>query len=317
MGINLTKKQSDIFYKPSILIIRNRAIGDVLLTTPIIRQLYDDYDGNCHIDVLTSCTDVFKNNPWVRNFSNDLSKLPSGYDKIINLDLAYEHYPALHIADAYEFFAFGKKGAIKNKLPALFPLASDAKYVEEFIRKIEGRGFLVIHMRCGNWPSRNIEVEFWKKVIDGVLEETDLIVVQVGAETDQALEHGYDPRVFDWRNRFSLQQLQLLIKKSAIFLGVDSGTLHIAASTDVPIVCLFTSAHHDLRKPIRKSDKNIFVPIPPSVPCYGCQIRFAPPITGVICDQGDPYNPPCRHAFDPDAVIDGIMSALLRDCEKT
>lgn len=301
-------------YKPSILVMRNRAIGDVLLITPVIRQIYADYDGNCHIDVLTSCEDVFENNPWVREVSSDLSRLPGGYEKIINLNLAYEHYPMLHVADAYEFFAFGKKGAVRNKLPALFPLASDERYIQDFIGEIEGRSFLVFHMRYGNWPSRNIEIEFWKEVIDGVLEETDLVVVQVGTETDLAISYECGSRVFDWRNRFSLQQLQLLIKKSSVFLGVDSGTLHVAASTDVPIVCLFTSAHHDLRKPIRELDNDIFIPITPSVPCYGCQIRFDPPITGVICDQGDPYDPPCRHAFRADSVISGIVGAMARKC---
>lgn len=314
MGVDFFKKQTDFMHKPSILIMRNSAIGDVLLTTPVIRQILADYDGNCYIDVLTLCGDVFKNNPWVREVSSELARLPGGYEKIINLNLAYEHYPMLHIADAYEFFAFGKKGSVRNKQPALFPLASDAKHIENFIDEIEGRDFLVVHMRYSNWPSRNIETELWKKVIDGVLEETDLAVVQVGAKNDLALSYEYNSRVFDWRNRFSLQQLQLLIKRSSVFLGVDSGTLHVAASTDVPIVCLFTSAHHDLRKPIRKPDSNVFIPIAPSVPCYGCQARFDPPITNVTCDQGDPYDPPCRHAFQADSVINGIADAISRKC---
>lgn len=311
-GYAMMQKEHDLFHKPSILVMRNGAIGDVLLITPIIRQIYDDYDGNCHIDVLTLCPDVFENNPWVREVSNDLSDLAGGYEKIINLNLAYEHYPALHIADAYEFSAFGRKGSVKNKQPALFPLASDSRLVDEFLEGIKRRNFLVVHMRYGKWPSRNIEIGFWKEVIDGVLRDTDLMIIQVGAESDLALEEGYDPRVLDWRNRFSLQQLQLLIKKSAVFLGIDSGTLHVAASTDVPIVCLFTSAHHSLRKPSRPLDDNIFMPVAPAVSCYGCQIRFPPPITGVVCDQGDPFDPPCRHAFNAEDVIKCISLATDR-----
>lgn len=301
-----------IAYKPRILLLRDAAIGDVILTLPVIRQIQDDYQGACRIDVVTAFPEVFSNNPWVnRAFTpHEFEHLQAGYDRIINLNLAYERYPGMHIIDAYERVAFGTARHIRNRRPMLFPLAQDATHVDAVLKDIAQRRFMVVHMRRGAWPSRNIPVETWQSVIDKVLAQTDLTVLQVGARTDLILDADHDGRLVNFVDQFTLQQLQLLIARSTLFLGIDSGTLHVAACTDTPIVCLFTSAHHDYRKPNRSLDNNIFIPVTPDIACYGCQARFTPPITGVVCDQGDPMSPPCRERFDADKIFSAIMNVL-------
>ena len=51
---------------------------------------------------------------------------------------------------------------------------------------------------------------------------------------------------------------------------------------------------------VSKQVLEAFAAIEPEIACYGCQKRYTPPITGVICDQGDPYNPPCIQKFNMD-----------------
>lgn len=301
-------------YRPNILIIRHAAIGDVILTLPIIRQIYEDHQGECHIDVITGCREVFANNPWVRGTLSpeDVSKQQIVYEKIINLDLAYERYPKLHIIDAYEKVAFGSPGHVKNRQPELFPSASDAAYVEQLLAPLANRRLMVVHMRNGAWPSRNISIDIWRSAIEKVLANTDVTIVEIGSRTDLTLEGDYEGRIVNLFDRLTLAQLSLVIKRSALFFGIDSGTLHVAAGTDTPIVCLFTSAHHDLRKPFRQHEET-FIPVAPAIPCYGCQARFAPPITGVICDQGDPMAPPCRDKFNVDEIAQALLKGLSQN----
>jgi len=54
-----------VSFKPKILLIRQLALGDVLLITPILKQIYVDHSGDCEIDVLTMKPDAFINNPYI------------------------------------------------------------------------------------------------------------------------------------------------------------------------------------------------------------------------------------------------------------
>ena len=102
-------------FKPKIAVIRQLALGDVILTTPIVKQIFADYSGQCDIDVVTLKPEVFKHNPIVANIlmANEPINFVGTYDKIINLDLAYEKYPKIHIgifthshAPQYESLAY-------------------------------------------------------------------------------------------------------------------------------------------------------------------------------------------------------------------
>jgi hypothetical protein len=53
-----------------------------------------------------------------------------------------------------------------------------------------------------------------------------------------------------------------------------------------------------------------FIPIAPKVNCYGCQSNTPPPITGVICSRGNPFDPPCTHQFSLQEIEAAIQSIL-------
>jgi hypothetical protein len=55
-------------------------------------------------------------------------------------------------------------------------------------------------------------------------------------------------------------------------IGLDSGPIHVAGTTSVPIVCGFTNVAPEHRYPIR--DRGIFMPIVPDLPCSHCQSRW-------------------------------------------
>lgn len=298
-------------HKPKILVIRQLALGDVLLTTPIIKQLYFDYDGDCEIDVLTMKPEAFINNPFVFNIYTPDSFLDSKkiYQKTINLDLVYEWHPNLHILEAYAKYSHGTIDKIKDKQIGIFPTLNDKFKIKKLIEDVIKGNYLTIHMRKDTWPSRNLSEDFWKSIVEGLLETTEYNIVQVGS--DHEIAFNQNPRVFNLLGQLSLQELKVLFENSKCYIGIDSGTLHVAASTEVPIVSAFTSAHHQFRQPLGRREDSVFIPVTPDIDCYGCQSRMDPPITGVICTKGDPYSPPCRNLISKTIFIKAVIAACV------
>ncbi len=291
-----------------ILLIRQLAMGDVILTTPIIRQLQADHAGQCLIDVLTLKPDVFKNNPRVHKTLSPQEYLDNkeGYDIIINLDLAYEKQPKIHIIDAYARISHGDPKYIKNRQVELFSTLNDKLAALKLIKDEIQDPYLVIHMRHDTWPSRNLSIETWKNIVDLLLRETDYKIVQIGGDKEIAFDH--DPRLINKLGKASIHIVKELIESAQFYFGIDSGTLHIASATRTPIICMFTSAHADLRMPLDRPSSAQFIALRPDIACYGCQSKMPPPITGVVCTQGDPYAPPCREAFNIEEIKKSIMS---------
>jgi ADP-heptose:LPS heptosyltransferase len=300
-------------FKPQILIIRQLALGDVILTTPIIEQIAHDYDGHCDIDVLTLKPEVFKGNPFVRKVYTPLTykEIDQVYDKTINLDLAYEKQPLMHITDAYALYALGSPQRLKNKRPQLYSTMTDKIKVKWLHQTRIESDYLVLHMRRDTWPSRNLPESFWLAIVDTLLKQTSYKIVQVGSAQEFSFHH--DDRLIDFRDQLSIHELKELIANAKLYVGIDSGTLHVAATTDTPIISLFSSAHHSVRQPLDRPPQARFIPIAPHVPCYGCQSQAQPPITGVICPQGDPFNPPCIHQFSIDDVSQAIQRLVKHE----
>lgn len=298
-------------FKPKIAVIRQLALGDVILTTPIVKQIFADYSGQCDIDVVTLKPEVFKHNPMVANIlmANEPINFVGTYDKIINLDLAYEKYPKIHILEAYALYSHGSIQQIEDKKIDLYSGLEDQVSALKIINEKIQDDYLVIHMRRDTWPSRNLKPEVWKSIVDTLLAQTKLKIVQIGSSSEIAFDH--DPRLVNLLGQLSLAELKEIISHSKLFFGIDSGTLHVASSTDTPIISLFTSAHHTLRMPLQRGPGAIFVPVAPRIGCYGCQSSFEPPITGVVCPMGDPFSPPCRDLFDMEDIIRAVQATHL------
>ena len=297
--------QGDVREPPSILVIRRGVLGDVLMATPIVRKLYQARDGFCRIDVATEHGDVFRNNPYVRRtmLMRDLADMVRPVDLIIDLDGVYERNPALHPTHAYAFHVFGR---IEPDLGIdLFPDAADIGRIERVVQSI-GRPYLVVHKAARRSPQRNLPMELWDKVITGLLERTNMSIVQIGTADDQVLAG--TSRLLDHRGHYSVQELHQLIEWSAFFVGGDSGPAHIASASRAPMAVFYTSAHHEYRKPLRP--RGTFVPITPDIECYGCQAVNPLPGAHRHCSRHD-YA--CVWRFDADAVLQQILRVLANE----
>ena len=107
---------------------------------------------------------------------------------------------------------------------------------------LRDRAFLVLHIGAGNrfreWGTENL-IEF----IDILDERVSFPVVLVGASEDltsaETILRGCRKPPFSLVGRLGLRELRHLIDLSRIFVGPDSGPMHIAATTSTPIAAYF------------------------------------------------------------------------------
>ena len=286
--------------QPKYLIIRDGAMGDVLMLTPVVRALYLRHEGDIAIDVATQARAVFNNNPYVSAVLDPktLSRGVRTYDVVIDLNEVYERSPQAHPVNTYGKFVLGVC-AFDKKLE-LYPTQEDIRRIDEVVVQI-GTPYVVVHHFRHEWPNREIDSKVWDGVLDGFVQQSHLKVIYVGVERDHAYIKG--PGFEDHRGRYSIQQLSLLIAKSDGFLGGDSGPSHIAATTNAAMCIFYTCAHHEARMPLRQGAR--FLPITPRINCYGCLTRHPVPRPGYFCKRGDNA---CVSAFDTQDVAVRILN---------
>lgn len=116
-------------------------------------------------------------------------------------------------------------------------------------------------------------------------------VVFVGVQPFLAGAPGLGPCVFDWSGTTTLPQLAALLRRASLFVGVDSGVLHLAAAVGVPVVALFGPTDPAVTGPqtprhrIVRADLDCLACHRKHCPTPECMIRI--PVARVLaaCDQ--------------------------------
>lgn len=141
--------------------------------------------------------------------------------------------------------------------------------------------------------------------IDGVLkpvvlrEQTDLLPLEIFQQCA------------DWRDKTTLLELRDILGHAAAVVGVDGGTLHLAGTTDVPIV--FASGttlpnHRYIPRHGSQSFRARYVG-PRDLECYGCQSNWPMTILHFTkCAYGDNK---CMELLHPDDFISGLKELGL------
>jgi len=113
-------------------------------------------------------------------------------------------------------------------------------------------------------------------VADSLLERHGLVSVLVGGSdcrsfNDSVLAAMQAPAreaVLDVTGRIGLRQLSALLAGAALFVGIDSGVMHMAAAHDVPVVALFGPTDPDFVAPHNRRSLIVRNTSLDCVPCY-------------------------------------------------
>ena len=284
-----------------ILIQRRGAIGDVVMTTGVVRELKKRYGANANIDVATDFAEVYRNNPHVRNiFPVDQIPAASNWQLYINLDDAYELNPENHYVDNYFYRAFGSTEF--DKSVELFPTNEDCAGILNFQTENELTTYIVVHMRNWAWGAKNISMDVWLDVFVKLFEvRTDFKIVCVGGTSDHYLDH---PLLVDARAKFTSQQLKFLCNGARAFVGIDSGPFQCAAASNTPIVALLTHLNPERIMPFGSRTDTA---IPTLEDCRGCNDRQRRPVRQIVCAKST-Y--PCISNFDTGKIAKAVLELL-------
>jgi ADP-heptose:LPS heptosyltransferase len=105
---------------------------------------------------------------------------------------------------------------------------------------------------------------------------------------------------------FSLAELRALLDRAALYIGGDSGPLHIAATTGVPIVGLYGPTLPARSAPWRAASGITESVDAGALPCRPCDQR--------VCQPGDFR---CLTSIKPSQVVKAAEGALARSSSGT
>jgi ADP-heptose:LPS heptosyltransferase len=284
---------------------RRAALGDVVMSTGVVRELYRQYNGNCAITVETEHPLVYKNNPYIQDLRNWGECNPVDYDLVYNLDDAYELNPEAHFVESMFYRVFGSRASSMNLAPDLHADEQDRHSVDQDLADI-GSCFVAMHMRQWHWALKNIDLDVWCDILARVFEKrTDVKIVTVGGPTDHSLDH---PLIFNANARYTPQQLKYLLDHARCFVGIDSGPFQIAGASDTHVIGLLTHNPPEYIMPVRKYDRDWRnTAIQADIDCVGCNVRQQRPVRQIICQHGDFR---CNKSWNTQQIADAILERV-------
>ena len=194
--------------------------------------------------------------------------------------------------------------------PLTLPPAApeEAVHVDELLLKAGIRGgrppLVVLHLGAGN-AFRDWGADNEASLAAALLAAPGPVLALIGGETDRTREteiagHVSPERLLRLAGRLNLVEIRELISRAALFIGPDSGPMHIAASTSTPIIAYFGPTLPALFGPWRPGlDPARTVIFQKSLDCRPCRQRE--------CVTGD-YR--CLRTIAPADILAAALSFL-------
>lgn len=177
--------------------------------------------------------------------------------------------------------------------------------VRKSVRSLFSSGQKLVLIHPGpTWPVKEWPVEKWQELIQLLKQDPAIRVIQIGADAHDSQSQVSAPRIQgaeDWVGRLLLIEILALMAQSELFIGVDSGLLHLAASSGCKTMGLFgpTWAHCIL------SLSEQVQAVGAEVSCAGCHFHHPAPLHW---RTGCPNEIHCMKTLSVEAVF--------RSCQK-
>lgn len=296
-----------------VIFSRHSGMGDIICTLPAVRELMKRHLGatfiyNCHADFaaipkLTGAAHYFTSlkhiglvGHWYRfllggfyHFSHGDDSADSGcYEPMVSeflrqfgLPLSEEH-PEMPVTPE-----------ARKKVDSIF-----AQKQLDFSR-------LVLIHPGPSWPVREWPRESWTQLVSKLREQGYTSIAQLGVGrylNFGRVEVPLIPGTVSLLDSFTIEECIAAIDSAKLFIGIDSGLLHIAASTRTPSVGIFgaTLPEYRFSKDFRKDF------IPSQVECKGCEHR-KPQLHWIT---GCPYDIKCMKMVAVNEVLRVSLAKL-------
>lgn len=283
--------------RPKILIIRFNAIGDIILTTPVIRAIHHQIkQAEIHILVNQKYQNILSNNPYVSkihtyannknqvveqlrteqfNFVIDLQNtrkshkichqlnLPhSSFNKLKIKKLIYTRLkintlPLNHIVDRY--FDAAKPLRVVNDGQGLdFNIPETEKFNTDNFPIFFEDGFIAILLDADK-GTKKIPINKLMEIIPMLLKPVVLIGDRNSSAIGDELVNRLGDRVYNICGQLSVNQYASLIEQSLCVLTGDNDYMQVAAALKKPICSLWGSSIPEFGNyPYMPNDRELF-----------------------------------------------------------
>lgn len=208
-----------------IVIERKYAVGDVLLTTPVIRALHEKMP-LCPIYVETDYPELFAGNPCVKAAMTAVPPLARTQALVVNLNGAYERTPGRHVIDSYAEAAGLDPNEVGRKLE-YFGTESPPR------RGLAGR-WCAMHIGPTTWDGKNWPVDRFNTVAQWLRKQGWKILLLGSPPKDASVLAD-----LDMRGQNGYPELAALLSQCELMVAVDSFPAHLASALGVPCVVLY------------------------------------------------------------------------------
>ncbi len=158
-------------------------------------------------------------------------------------------------------------------LPTQIDIAdADWQVAGELLKSLDGaRPIIAIHAGSGGYsPARRWEAEKFAAVADALAERHRAQIVLVGGRGDDTAGVRAVMRApaLDLTGKTSLNELAAVLRKSSLFIGADSGVMHVASAGYTPMVAIFGPSNANAWAPWVTDDRVVIVRSAPA--CSPC-----------------------------------------------
>jgi GT2 family glycosyltransferase/ADP-heptose:LPS heptosyltransferase/predicted SAM-dependent methyltransferase len=279
-----------------IQVHRRQALGDVLLTTPVLRALrekYPDYE----IVESTDFPEILQGNPHIDSIVKSPKPLLD-FDETFVLE--YETQPDEHIVKAYAQIAHV---SVADCTPEIY-LSQDERFAANaLLRSVGlrlGERFCVMQLTSG-WSVRDWSISRFKIVAEAI-ERKGLRVVVLGLVADPVIDFGVD-----LRGKTSVRVAAAIIEKCAVMVTIDSSLMHMGYAFRRPVISLFGCTDPEKRVP----DWALSSALYSDIICRGCHHRQRP-VPAIAAPECPWETVRCMDVFSANLVTTKVWEALER-----
>jgi ADP-heptose:LPS heptosyltransferase len=258
-----------------VLLARNQAMGDILCTLPAALQLKKRHAGaafiySCRKEYASlprmgGVTDCAVANLNLRRMETTYRFLFAGIYKFTYGD-EFEDRVSTESVIA-EYCRQHDLPIVDTHAPLQIPPAALAKARETLAHAGFGTGGPVIAIHPGpSWTVREWPVESWTELVQALSRHGFDRIIQLGTgKTGAAI-----PGTFSLVNQLTIEESIALISRCDLFIGIDSGLLHVAVCVQTPVVGIFGPTAPQLRFARSVAQSQVVS----AVPCQGCHHRI-------------------------------------------
>lgn len=259
-----------------ILIIRFSSIGDIILTSPIVRCVQHQLNAEVHVLCKPAFGIIWEANPYVHtvhvmedDFNATIRALKvANFDLVIDLhrnlrsqkirialgkpyysfnklniqkwvmtNLKIDLLPGKHIVDRY-FEGLASIG-VQNDEGGLDYFISPADTVDSSLYLEAEQPFVAVSLGAAH-ATKRMPLD----ILHGILTHMDAPIILLGSNADRALgeallERGLQRPPVLLAGALTLGQTASIIKQSAVLLTADTGLMHIGAALGTPLVTVW------------------------------------------------------------------------------